>query len=156
MITVVYSSIDRVRKSRSFKTLAGASKFAVSMLGQHPEFGTGYAVSDDGVGKIEVRGCSLAELFAVPGAATSADGYRIEAKWDGYEGYYLVMHGTRILGTYDDEIEAQSHIASAREYDALPPSEKEANRLEAEAEAVAHAGDPWPCISVGDDDEMPF
>jgi hypothetical protein len=152
MITVIYSSIDRVRKSRKYKTLASASKFAVSMLGQHPEFGTGYAVSDDGVGKIEVSGCTLAELFGVPGAA-SADGYRIEAKWDGYEGYYLVMHGTRILGTYDDEIEAQSHIASAREYDALPASEKDANTLEAEAEAEAHAGDPICC---GDDDECPF
>ena len=63
IIRVTYSSIDRCRKSRSFKTIEGARKFAQKMVGQTPEVGGWYAVSGDGVGKVECRGCSLSALF---------------------------------------------------------------------------------------------
>jgi hypothetical protein len=63
VITVVYSSIDRFRKKRTFKTLAGARKFAQEWVGKNPDMGTSYAVADDGVGKIEAWGCKLADLF---------------------------------------------------------------------------------------------
>lgn len=66
VITVRYSSIDRYRTRRTFKTLEGARKFAVHYVGEHPEMGSTYAVSDDGVGKIEVEGCTLRELFKEP------------------------------------------------------------------------------------------
>jgi hypothetical protein len=62
-IRVTYSSIDRCRKTRTFKTLKGAQKFAQEYVGQTPEVGGWYAVSGDGVGKIECRGCSLIALF---------------------------------------------------------------------------------------------
>lgn len=64
-ITVRYSSIDRFRKSRKFKTLAGAQKFAQKMVGETPEISTNfdYAVSGDGVGKVTCDGCKLSELF---------------------------------------------------------------------------------------------
>jgi len=63
MIKVRYSSIDRYRETRVFKTLAGANKFAVKWVGKNPDMGCGYAISDDGVGKIEVWGTTLKELF---------------------------------------------------------------------------------------------
>lgn len=62
-ITVRYSAIDGYSKSRSFKTLAGACRFAHHYVGEHPDMGSGYAVSFDGVGKVTVRGASLAALF---------------------------------------------------------------------------------------------
>lgn len=63
MITVHYSSIDHFHKRRTFKTLAGAHKFAVNYVGENPDMGSSYAVSFDGIGKITVEGCSLEELF---------------------------------------------------------------------------------------------
>lgn len=66
MFKVRYATVDHCRGSRTFKTLAGARKFAVERVGEHPEFGRTYAVSADGVGKITVEGCTLAELFAGP------------------------------------------------------------------------------------------
>jgi len=65
-IRVVYSSIDHCRKVRSFKTLTGARKFAQLWVGQHPTIGSCYAVSDDGVGKVTVDGCTLRDLFPEP------------------------------------------------------------------------------------------
>jgi hypothetical protein len=62
-IVVAYSSVDHFRKRRTFKTVAGASRYAREWIGDHPSIGMGYAVSDDGVGKITVRGATLAELF---------------------------------------------------------------------------------------------
>ena len=127
-IRVTYSSIDRVRKTRTFKTLAGARKYAQHWVGATPEFGHGYAISDDGVGKIEVRGCSLAELFWVGPAAPSTDGYRVEATWDGYEAVYRVAYGTRLLAAYDTHEEALEHIGMCRQHDATfvaPAAEEE-------------------------------
>lgn len=63
MITVIYTSIDGVRKVRKYETLRAAQKFAWDWVGRHPELGRGYAVSGDGVGKIEVEGASLSDLF---------------------------------------------------------------------------------------------
>lgn len=63
-ITVRYSTIDRFRETRTFKTLKGARAYAVKLVGEHPDHGgTSYAVSFDGIGKIEVEGCTLRELF---------------------------------------------------------------------------------------------
>lgn len=62
-IKVRYSSIDHFRQTRRYTTLAGARLYAHRWIGAHPEMGTHYAISGDGVGKIEVTGCTLAELF---------------------------------------------------------------------------------------------
>lgn len=69
MFKVQYSSIDRYRETRTFKTLAGARAYAVKWVGANPDTCGSYAVSDDGVGKVEVTGATLAELFADPQAA---------------------------------------------------------------------------------------
>lgn len=62
-IKVTYSSIDGVYKTARFKTLAGAQAFAQKWLGKTPEIGGWYAVSGDGMGKIEAQGATLQELF---------------------------------------------------------------------------------------------
>lgn len=75
-ITVFYQAIDGARITRQFKTLKGANRFAAEYVGDHPTIGAGYAVSDDGVGKVTVTGCSLRELFS--GCDASADKRDIE------------------------------------------------------------------------------
>lgn len=62
-IEVVYSAIDGARKAQTFDDLIEARQFATYWVGEHPEFGRSYAVSGDGVGKIEVWGVTLQELF---------------------------------------------------------------------------------------------
>ena len=63
-IVVAYWAVDGYRQRRSFRTLAGAQKFAKRWVGATPELGAAYAVSADGVGTIRVvHGCALKELF---------------------------------------------------------------------------------------------
>jgi hypothetical protein len=63
VIRVVYSSIDGAKETQRFGTIAGASQFARKWVGDHPTIGSIYATSDDGIGKIEVAGADLKELF---------------------------------------------------------------------------------------------
>jgi hypothetical protein len=63
MIRVTYSTVDRFRQTRTFKTLAGARRYAQKWVGVNPDQAIGYAISDDGVGKITVLGCALSALF---------------------------------------------------------------------------------------------
>jgi hypothetical protein len=73
VIKVFYSSIDGYRKTKSFKTLKGARKYAQQMVGENPDMGSYYAVSFDGIGKVQVDGVPLAHLFGdLPGDAPEA------------------------------------------------------------------------------------
>jgi hypothetical protein len=63
MIKVKYSSVDGYRKTKPFKTLKGARKYAQRCVGENPDMGSHYAVSFDGIGKIQVEGVALADLF---------------------------------------------------------------------------------------------
>jgi hypothetical protein len=63
MLTVTYQSIDGAHVRRRFASLKGARAFAVKWVGASPDLGSHYAISDDGVGKITVVGCSLEDLF---------------------------------------------------------------------------------------------
>jgi hypothetical protein len=82
MIKVRYSTIDGVSKSRTFKTVAGARKFAQHWIGRHPEIGYHYAVAGDGVGKITVSGATLADLFpADDQRSEDGDGARQGSEW---------------------------------------------------------------------------
>ncbi len=67
-ILVRYRSIDGCCIEETFHVLADAQIFAHHWIGEHPEIGRGYAVSGDGVGKIETWGASLADLFPAPGS----------------------------------------------------------------------------------------
>ena len=64
-IKVLYRACDGARIMRSFKTLAGAQKFAQNYVGRFPDMGGGYAVSSDGIGTVRVVAGShtLADLF---------------------------------------------------------------------------------------------
>lgn len=73
-IRVHYSAIDGFSKTRTFKTLKGAQRFAQKYVGKHPEIGTGYAVSGSGVGKVTVSGdATLQALFPEPVAPARLD-----------------------------------------------------------------------------------
>lgn len=85
-IKITYASVDGVRETRPFKTLAGAQKFAHKAVGAHPEMGQGYAVSGDGIGKITCRGdCTLEDLFpeTAEADANAADQGLLDRALDG-------------------------------------------------------------------------
>jgi hypothetical protein len=82
MITVTHVSCDRSRTRRRYKTLAAARRYAHERVGPHPEFGSGYAVSDDGISTIYVEGTTLAALFPERG---SEPGRREADRIDGYD-----------------------------------------------------------------------
>jgi hypothetical protein len=66
-IKVRVSSIDGFSKSRKFKTLKGAQRFAQKYVGAHPDMGVWYAVSDLGTTKVTVSGDALLkDLFLEP------------------------------------------------------------------------------------------
>ena len=73
-IAVRYEATDGVKVSKTFKAVAAASKFARKYIGDHPEMGMGYAIAADGVGKVSVTGCELAELFPAPATVESNEG----------------------------------------------------------------------------------
>jgi hypothetical protein len=62
-ICVIYTSIDGYCEIRTFQYLEQARTYAQEWIGPHPEEGFNYAVSPDGVGKIEVTGIELKDLF---------------------------------------------------------------------------------------------
>lgn len=63
-IRLYFSTIDNCRKVARYKSLAGAQKAAWDRVGKHPEIGSNYAVSGDGIAKVVVSGdATMAELF---------------------------------------------------------------------------------------------
>lgn len=62
-IKLYFSTIDGCRNVKTFKTLAGARKAAACRVGNTPEIGSSYAISSDGVVKVQAAGATLAELF---------------------------------------------------------------------------------------------
>lgn len=62
-IKVRYSSVDRHSETREFDSIDAAREFAQYWVGRDPEMGGSYAISGDGIGKIEVTGATLAALF---------------------------------------------------------------------------------------------
>ncbi len=69
-IKITYSSCDWFRETRKFKTLKGARAYAHRWVGEHPEMGSRYAISGDGIGKVTVKGATLADLFPMKGEAS--------------------------------------------------------------------------------------
>lgn len=62
-VQITYESCDGFIANQNFNTIEEAQAYCWNWIGEAPTFGRGYAISDDGVGKIVVRGCSLQELF---------------------------------------------------------------------------------------------
>ena len=109
MIKVKYSSVDgRGGKWRSFKTLGRARVFAQYWVGKNPEIGSTCAVSGDGIGKIEVQGAKLADLF----------GDEKKAELDLPEVGEVVIYVVNALNRYfTSRAEAEAKIKAAREAD---------------------------------------
>ena len=62
-ITLSYAAIDGHFTQRAFTSLHEAQAFATDRVGGTPEVGTSYAVSADGVGRIDWEGCSASDLW---------------------------------------------------------------------------------------------
>jgi len=63
-IKVHYSTLDHFSQTRKFKTLEGAQRYAQKWVGPRPEMSYWYAVSSDGIGKVQVTGdATLRDLF---------------------------------------------------------------------------------------------
>jgi hypothetical protein len=69
LIKLTFSTVDRFRESRTYKTLEGARKYAHRRVGAHPDISEvfWYAVGQYGDAKLEIReGTTYAELFPPP------------------------------------------------------------------------------------------
>src|SRR6185436_21124797 len=110
VIKVKYSSVDgRGGKWRSFKTLGRARVFAQYWVGKNPEIGSTCAVSGDGIGKIEVQGAKLADLF---GDQTKAEPDLLEC------GEVVICVVNALNQCFTSRAEAEAKIKVAREADA--------------------------------------
>jgi hypothetical protein len=95
-IKIRYSAIDGFCASRTFKTIRGARQYAHRAIGETPELGSSYAVSGDGMGKIEIgAGTTWAELFPALFPARRA------AAFAGYRSYEEMQGDTGM--DYEDE-----------------------------------------------------
>lgn len=66
VIKLTFSTVDRFRESRTFKTLKGAQTYAHKKVGAHPDISEmfQYAVGTYGDAKLEIReGTTFTELF---------------------------------------------------------------------------------------------
>jgi hypothetical protein len=63
MIKLRFTTLDGIRKTKKFKTLAGARKAAHDWVGKSAEIGSTYAISGDGVVKVTTEGCSLFDIW---------------------------------------------------------------------------------------------
>ena len=65
MIKLRFTTLDGVKKTKTFKTLKGARKATWDWVGKDADLGGYYAVSADGVVIVTIEcGCTLAELFS--------------------------------------------------------------------------------------------
>jgi hypothetical protein len=96
MIKLRFTTLDGIRKTKRFKTLAGARKAAHDWVGKDADVGRFYAVSTDGVVKVTAEGCTLVELFSSCIIGTpneSGDFYKVRVG-----GQYL----PEVFATHDD------------------------------------------------------
>ena len=119
--TVHYASVDGVRITKRATKLSVAQRFAQSWIGRHPDIGSSYAVSFDGIGKVTVEGCSLEDLFPAdlfgdmfhtPSTKPAEPaGYHIANSWDGDTMTYYVKFGDRMLSAHWDHASAVTALA---------------------------------------------
>lgn len=62
-IRIIYKSIDDFKEIKNFTSLKKAQEYAKEWIGNFPEIGSDYAISEDGIGKIYCEGCTLKVLF---------------------------------------------------------------------------------------------
>jgi len=90
MIKLRFRTLDGIRKTKTFKTVAGARKAAHDWVGKDADVGIGYAVSTDGVVTVSVDGATLDDIFGEPKVAEKKDEPRkFVAKRSGPDSYDL-------------------------------------------------------------------
>ena len=104
-IKVSYLACDGAKTNKTFGSIEAARTFAHQWVGEHPEIGSTYAVSGDGIGQIMVKGCILAELFPprnelTPVQTAAAD----EAALDAYS-RRLIAEAAAVYQSYSDYLE---------------------------------------------------
>jgi hypothetical protein len=118
VITVRYTSLDRVNDRRTFKSLAGAQRFAQERVGATPEISAprdggryrGYAVSADGVGKIVIEaGARYLDLFPALSRGT-AEAHEAE--------FHAAMAAEAAAERAETEANAAAYMAAAKAFDA--------------------------------------
>lgn len=95
-ITLHFSTIDGIRKTHRYSTLAGAQRKAKNWVGAVDSTSGSYAVSSDGVVKVSCEGCTLAELFGeapAKGQPTPGERFFVIATRGGYAD--PISHSTR-------------------------------------------------------------
>jgi len=95
-ITLHFSTIDGVRKTHRYSTIAGARKKALHWVGPVDSTSGSYAVSSDGVVKVTCEGCTLAELFSdepIKGRPTPGERFFILCDYEG--GSWPTVYDTR-------------------------------------------------------------
>lgn len=75
MILFCYTSIDGAERREAFFSLDAARERAQYWMGKHPTLGTFYAVTDDGIGRLEITGgeATLQDLFPDSSTPTLED-----------------------------------------------------------------------------------
>lgn len=63
LIRMYYSTIDGVNIHKACETIEEARSWAMTWVGEHPEIGSYYAISGDGIGKVMVDDCSIRDIF---------------------------------------------------------------------------------------------
>ena len=65
LIKLVYRAIDGAVKKQTFTDIEKVRVWARHWVGEHPEIGSDYAVSSDGIATIRAYGISIEELFQI-------------------------------------------------------------------------------------------
>lgn len=161
-IRVRYSTVDRFSKTGTFKTLAGAQRFAQKWVGGAPEISDtfGYAVSSSGTGKIECSGCDVRDLFPQRAAlsTTPPTKRRIDTDAVAYwkrtrsrrfisGGYARTLIGNRPVYSVRDAFPAFGCDGHVGDFDAPEKAQSFADECEArwasEVEAETSNGKVW-------------
>ena len=133
MIKVSLNSSDGYAKSRSFKTLAGARRFAQRYVGENPEIGSWYAVSWDGVCRVTVEGATLQELFTSEPAGKKVRNYTVaQAQEAVRDGKFAILDDYPRYDSRDGIIGYTTHVHGI--YDTLAEFEVAWGKIEDEYE----------------------
>jgi hypothetical protein len=115
-ITVHHEAVDGAKGFSKFSELKWARREAQKWVGEHPEIGSTYAVSGDGVMKVTVSGATLAELFPTQGENV------------------VTFTPAREIGGNDNEAGAVRPDGSLDDKNKAPAPEQDVGRNEADAE----------------------
>lgn len=136
MFHLLYTSIDGAKKHSRTETIKGARAFVTRRLGDTFEIGSSYAISADGVGKVQiVAGTTWRELFADRYAAAGIP-------------KPITMEGWEFLSA-EEEAEYEAHVAACPTHNLTRP-----DRLNCYGMTIQEVARFGARVDAGD--ELPF